>query len=151
MNRNDNSVKSEPRGIIGRTFEDNFPVIFKLVDELPDETTVGALPSLTVISWKYDGSSNNGMPTQDAHKPMKDLELAIESEIVREDFCRHAFSRTGNGLKELVYYVADRDAFMSKLNAALCNHPRYPIEIDFYDDPQWDSFIGLLNAFRKSG
>ena len=69
--------------------------------------------------------------------------------MVGVSVCRHAYSRTGNNLKELVYYIADRERFMDALNTALADHPRYPIEIDFYDDGEWADFQRLLTSFNK--
>lgn len=137
-------------GIIGRVYEDGSAVIYKLVDEFPEQDVRSALPWLTVISWQYDGSASDGMPEAGVNEKMVQLEQAIESALVRSGFCRHAYSRTGNGLKELVYYIADREAFMSEFNAAMSGHVRYPIEIGFYDDPEWEDLHKLLGRFRRS-
>ena len=51
-----------------------------------------------------------------------------------DGFCRHVCSRTGNGLTELVYYIAERDQFMQAVNTAVADRQRYPIEITFYED-----------------
>ena len=56
------------------------------------------------------------------------LEDALESEVEGANVCEHAISRTGNNLKELIYYSRDRDQFIKALNAALAEHDRYPIE-----------------------
>ncbi len=81
---------------------------------------------------------------------MKDLEQAIADGPINDGVCRHAYSRTGNGLKELVYYTSDRERFMAAFNTALSDHPQFPLEIVFNDDPKWDDFRELLDAFRKS-
>lgn len=144
-----NVANAEELGIIGRAFENDVPVIFKLVDEFPTATARAALPWLTVISWRYDGSVNNGMPTEGVNEAMVRLERAIESSLLRENFARHAYSRTGNGLKELVCYISDRDEFISAFNDALRDHPRYPIEIEFYNDAEWEDLRKLLEGFRR--
>ena len=48
-----------------------------------------------------------------------------------------------------MYYVADRDLFMTTLNDALRGHPRYPIEIEFYEDPEWDDFQRTLGKIKR--
>ena len=68
---------------------------------------------------------------------MRELESALAEQVLGVGAGRHAYSRTGPGLKELVYYIADRDEFMEKLNAALADHPPYPIEIEFHADSEW--------------
>jgi hypothetical protein len=142
-------AEAQEFGIIARTYEDGFPLIFKLVDELPDEQTRSALPWLTAITWEYDGAANNGMPSESVLEKMKALEKAIEEKLSAPGFCHHAYSRTGNGLKVLTYYVSDQDQFMEGLNSVLNDHPRYPIEIDFHEDADWDVFQKLLKQVRK--
>ncbi|MCD8521063.1 MAG: DUF695 domain-containing protein [Saccharospirillaceae bacterium] len=140
----------EEKGIIGRVYEDGLPVIYKFVNELPEDTVRSHLSWLTVISWKYDGESNNGMPLNDENKNMIILEDAIEDHIENDQVLRHAYSRTGNNLKELVYYINDQDKFLEAFNKALNGHPRYPIEISFYQDAEWEDFKRLLNDFDKA-
>lgn len=101
--------------------------------------------------WNYDGSSNNGMPPGAVNEKMIMLEEVIENMLLGEGLAQHAYSRTGNGLKELVYYISDRTEFMSAFNDALGEHPRYPIEIKFYNDPEWEDLRKLLEEFRRSG
>ena len=134
-------------GIIGESHEDGLPVIYKFVDELPSQNTRTKYRWLTVISWKYDRNVRNGMPPEDTNKQMLALEDAID-ELEAVALCRHAYSRTGNGLKELVYYISDRDQFMTAFNDALREHPRYPMEINFYEDNQWDDFERLRGLFK---
>ena len=135
-----NMAKSRELGIIGRSYEDDLPVIYKLVDEMPEKSVRVVSPWLTVIAWKYDGGENNGMPGESVFQSMVRLETAIEDALLRPGFCQHAYSRTGNGLKELVYYISDREAFLSEFNEVVSGHPRYPIEINFYNDPEWEDF-----------
>jgi hypothetical protein len=141
-------AEAQELGIIGQTTEDGFAVVFKFVDELPSQQDRERLPWLTVISWKYDGSSRNGMPPESVNQQMIALERAI-NELESAVLCRHAYSRTGNGLKELVYYISDQDEFMNAFNDALREHPRYPIEITFYEDQQWGDFQKFRERFNR--
>lgn len=115
---------SQELGTIGQIEEEGLPVVFKLVDEAPSSETRDRFRWLTVISWRYDRSLRNGMPPQDANEEMLALEHAIDA-LEESMLCRHAYSRTGNGLKELVYYIADREQFMTSLNDTLSGHPPY--------------------------
>ena len=122
------------KGIIGKSYEDGLPVIWRFINEAPSDSKKRNLPWLTVISWKYDGTDNNGMPPEQVNERMIALEDALIEQIEKIDFCEHAFSRTGNNLKEFAYYISDRDLFIEKLNQALKTHHRYPIEIDLYQN-----------------
>ena len=137
-------------GAIGKLMEDGRPVIFKFVDEMPPAETRTRYPWLTVISWPYDGNANNGMPLQSTNSAMLQLEAVLEALEARR-LSRHAYSRTGNNLKEFVFYIQDRDQFMDALNEALRTHPRYPIDITFYSDTAWEDHQKTLNTFRRGG
>lgn len=50
-------------------------------------------------------------------------------------------------LKNL-YYIHDQEEFLALFNKALDGHPQYPIEINFYEDGEWDDFKKLLNDFK---
>ena len=144
-----NNSDEELKGIIGRYYEDGLPVIMKFVNELPDQSVMDNLPILTVISWKYDGSQNNGMPLEEANNRMILLEDALEDSMESSKFFAHAYSRTGNNLKELVYYTTKQDDFMALLNRTLESHDEYPIEINFYEDKEWTEMKNVLKDFNK--
>lgn len=139
---------TEPKGIIGRYYEGKFPVIVKFVNELPPIDIQKRFTSLAVVSWKYDGSSNNGMPTENVNEKMLVLEDALETTLEKSKSYVHAYSRTGNNLKEFVYYSKGMDEFMSLLNETLESHERYPIGIDFYEDPDWTELKKLFEDFK---
>lgn len=136
------------KGIIGRLMIDGVPVIYKLVDESPSDDTRARYPWLTVIAWQYDGSANNGMPGEALLRQMNVLESRLDK-LIDDGHSVHAYSRTGRDLKELVYYIHDRDEFIDALNNVLGGDPRYPISIDFYKDEQWEDFEKLRASFQS--
>lgn len=140
---------NEPKGVIGRSYKDGLPVIWKFVNEEPSVVTREALPWLTVISWEYDGIDNNGMPVKATNERMVQLEGTIRDGVEADGFCEHTISRTGSNLKELIYYIHDRDSFLERLNFALRSHERYPIEITFYEDPEWTEHQNARELFCK--
>lgn len=140
---------SQEKGIIGELKENGLPVVFRFVNEMPSEEIREKYSWLTVISWKYDGTQRNGMPSEDVNRRMVTLEHELD-ELENGDFCRHAYSRTGNNLKELVYYIQDRTQFMDAFNDALSDHPSFPIEINFYEDRVWEDFQKILEMFRPN-
>ncbi len=124
-------------GIIGRYYENEFPVIIKLLNKLPKRKWIDTLPYLTVISWRYDGSQNNGLPIKEINTRMLVLEEALHDMMSNTTIFIHAYSRTGNSLKEFVYYSSSQEEFMDIINTVLKGHDRYPIEIKFYEDSKW--------------
>ena len=140
----------EAKGNIGRFYEDGLPVIYKFVNELPETEVRDKLQWLTVVSWKYDGAENNGMPLSEENQRMIVLEEIIDDELESSNVSRHVYSRTGNNLKNLVYYIHDRDQFLEKFNRAFAKHARYPPEITFYEDREWEDFRSLLSDFSNA-
>ena len=139
----------EPKGVIGTYYEDDLPVIMKFVNELPDNKIISRFPFLTVVSWKYDASENNGMPLYKINQRMIILEDALENAMTSSKVFTHVYSRTGNGLKEFAYYTTSQDDFMRVLNKALEKHAEYPIGINFYEDKEWTDFKKILENFAK--
>ena len=141
--------KEELKGVIGRYYENDLPVIMKFVNELPENKIISKFSYLTIISWKYDGSTNNGMPLDEINQRMIILEDAIEKAMKSYKTFIHAYSRTGNNLKEFAYYSSSQDDFMKMLNKTLEKHADYPIEISFYEDKEWSDFKIVLKDFSK--
>ena len=139
----------EPKGVIGRYYENELPVIMKFVNELPEKKTISKLPFLTVVSWKYDGTENNGMPISEVNNRMITLEEAIENSMHSTDLFTHVYSRTGNNLKEFAYYTKSQKDFMEILNRTLEKHDAYPIEINFYEDKEWSEFKTVISDFKR--
>ena len=40
---------------------------------------------------------------------------------------------------------------MRRFNALLTGHERYPLEIEFFDDPEWKVWLDLRVAYERSG
>ncbi|MCU7844242.1 MAG: DUF695 domain-containing protein [Candidatus Thiodiazotropha sp. (ex Monitilora ramsayi)] len=138
---------SEETWSVGEAKIKGNPVIYKFMNEFPDEVTRHRLPWLTVVSWKYNGTNNNGMPSEEINESMIKLEDGLETIKDRELLYMDVYSATGNNLKEFVFYIADREQFMANLNKALNGHPVYPIEINFYEDKEWSELDKLQSDF----
>jgi len=145
------TTATEATGIIGRVHENGLPVIYSLDNALPPDAVRSRLGWLTVISWKYDGEANNGMPTPDVNQGLLQLEDAIDALAEDNNALHRAYARTGNGLKEFAYYIHDQDRFMEDFNKALAGAPRYPVDIRFYQDQDWQDLKKLLARFPDPG
>ena len=123
------------------------PVVYKFMNELPSKVHRDKMIWLTVVSWKYDGSNNNGMPPKKVNEAMIRLEEGLQTIQGRKRLYFDVYSATGNNLKEFVFYIADRDEFMSNFNDALSSHEAYPLEINFYEDKEWSDLVKLHADF----
>ena len=139
----------EKKGIIGRFYENDFPVIVSFINELPTTEIKDKFQTLVVISWSYNGVGNNGMPFKKENDRMILLEDLIMGADALEKTFVNAYNRTGNNLKEFIFYCETQKEFMKMLNVLLKNYERFPIEIKFYQDKEWSEFNRLLKDFNK--
>ena len=138
----------ETNGVIAKAIEDGKPVIYAITHTNLTEMNKREYPQLLIISWEYDGSVNNGMPSKDINKKMIALEDAIQY-LESKGLCIHAVHRTGNGLKEFIYYYNDEELLMREFNNVLAPHERYPIDIKFYQDPEWQEMHRHIDMLKK--
>jgi hypothetical protein len=143
------SASSEPTGRIVKTLKDGLPILWTYVPEMPVDEVRIALPWLTVVRWLYDGSGTNGMPCAEENERMLMLE-AVLGKSERATSCVEAYRRVGAGLREFVFYIADREMFLAEFNKHVAAHPTYSIEIKFYKDEGWSEFQELIDDFSAA-
>jgi hypothetical protein len=139
----------ELTGVIGVVPINGRPVIYAIVPELPSRERQQELPHLAVISWKYNGDANNGMPEPQTNERMQELERILCPLFEDKVDSVHAYNRTGDNLKEFTYHVGDPGKFMTMLNEALRPLPRFPIKITFVHDEDWSDFQDIASLFAR--
>ena len=87
------------------------------------------------------------MPTAEANEHMSMLDEVV-SKIERPDSCVEAYRRIGAGLREFVFYIADREKFLDEFNEGVAQDRRYPITIKFYQDEEWSELRDLIDEFK---
>jgi len=117
-------------------YDSGLPIVMNVIEDFPPKSVRDRFGWLTVMSWKYNATQNHGMPTPDVNSQMIQLESAIDS-IQADELCVQVYTKTGNGLKEFVSYIGDRNEFMRAFSEALAGQLRCPLEIGFSQDPEW--------------
>jgi hypothetical protein len=135
--------KDDTQWWVGHFEEDEKPVVVRARNSVPTTPNPKDYPWLAVITWHYE-PDDSGMPSSEDSARMSEFEDAVESKMEKKRSCIQTASRTGNGRREWNYYARSEDQFMSALNDALGHLPPFPIEIYFYEEPDWDSFQDLL-------
>lgn len=118
-------------------------IIFRFVRDFGPGFDRLSQPVRIILAWKYD--SETGMPVSDEREQMDTLEDAIEAHVEKDGFANLVLVSTGENLREWTCYAASEDGFLLRLNSALSNHPRYPIDIHISEDPAWD----MYEKFRR--
>jgi hypothetical protein len=133
---------------VGTADQDGQPIIIRVRSRMPDVADRQRHAQLVVVGWPYDGTET-GLPTSDDTAAMQDFENAVEAGLERGGAGTQVASITGAGHKEWRYYAADADAFVAALNASLDGHPTYPLEIEMFDDSEWQGLQQLLDGLDE--
>ena len=133
---------------VGTADQDGQPIIIRVRSQLPDEAARHAHAQLIVVGWPYDGT-DTGLPAADDTASMQAFEDAVEAGLERSGIGVQVASLTGAGHKEWRYYAADADAFVTALNDSLEGQPTYPLEIEMFDDAEWQGLQQLLDGLEE--
>lgn len=99
------------------------------------------------ISWPYDGA--DGYPSGEVNQKQLAFETALDDLSGMNGFSELVQVSTGTGKKDWLYYTSDQDRFMRTLNALLAGHDAYPIQINFYEDPNWQIWSEVVEAVQS--
>lgn len=144
MNHNSTSARSWGTVV---THNDDKAIIYRYVDAFHDEWDLATQPDRIIIAWRYDNPT--GMPSPTEREQMEELEAALEPVVEEEGFATLALVSTGENLREWIYYTQSGEDFFNRLNTALADRPRFPIEIRSAPDPAWSTYSGLMAALSK--
>ena len=111
----------------------------------PDRPDLASLVWAIVIHWPYE--SDQQMPPAEVNAAQQAFEAALDP-LASSSHSELVHVSTGMGLKEWIYYARTREEFMDELNKLLSGHPRYPLDIEFFEDPGWKGWEDLMKELR---
>ena len=91
-----------------------------------------------VITWNYQKRNSSGMPTATQSDEMRTFEDAIVSALDPDRLAIFAFAFTNDGIREWHFYVKDINEVGERINVALADFSKLPINLEVQDDPDWD-------------
>lgn len=107
------------------------------------------LKVLVIISWKYVTENGSGMPNEDELNKMENFENLMDAGVVEPGFARLMTVFTGDGVREWLFYTENEDVFLLKLNESLGYEEILPININAYDDENWDAYQDYKESFGQ--
>jgi Family of unknown function (DUF695). len=125
--------------------ENGLPFTLRFREDLPGESVMKRLSTLMVVSWTFDSPDDRGMPSEEELDRMERFEALTDEHLVERGVARLMTVFTGDGVREWQFYTADPEIFMEKLNAALKNEPVMPLDIEAFDDENWDGYKDYTN------
>lgn len=126
--------------------EGDGPRLWQLRGSFPADLVPTQYPVAVVVEWAY---SDEGLPDAATLSSLHGFEelLAPLDTDAGNSVLVHIIR--GDGVSELCYYVQDYERFMADFNAALSGQARFPVEIEFMDDPEWEYRRSILENFAQ--
>ena len=125
--------------------ESGFPLIYRYREHRPRRSKPDSLPSALRVVWRYDGSTNNGMPLPNDNEAQVRFEDAIEK-LTEEPDSFLMLVLTGNSRKEWLFYTRTTDEWAAALTRRLAKHPPYPLEISGWPDASWSTWQNFASS-----
>lgn len=107
-------------------------------------------PRRLIITWNYEVTNTSGMPSDQETEQMRSFEEALDSVLDPERLAILAFIYTHDGLRRWHYCLADVGTVGQRINEALSDRPRLPINLAVEDDPDWDELRLVFEGCRSS-
>jgi hypothetical protein len=120
--------------------EDGLPVYIRYREDLPDEDEFKKLKTLMLITWAFESPDGSGYPPEDDADVMEDFENLMDESLVETGVARLMIVFNGEGVRKWFFYTAEQEIFMLRLNEALAGEPVLPLEIEVYEDENWDAY-----------
>ena len=118
--------------------------VFRARFAKPDRPDLASLVWAIVIRWPYEGEA---MPPAEVSAAQQNFEDAVDP-LAESTHSELVHVSTGMGLKEWIFYARTREEFMAELNALLSGQPRYPLDIEFFEDPGWEVWEDAVRDLR---
>jgi hypothetical protein len=119
------------------------PVVVTARPGLPPADLRAEFRWVTSVKWYYP-VTDKGMPSVQQLKTMLELEDEIESHVVARQLSMLALTRTGNGLREWVYYAKERRVGEDEI-AGLARASGENIQVMVREEPEWTSLRNVLS------
>jgi uncharacterized protein DUF695 len=130
--------------VTARNPETGQVAVFRARFAKPARSDLASLVWAIVIQWPYDGDQ---MPPAEVNAAQQSFEQAVDP-LASSTHSELVHVSTGMGMKEWIFYARSREEFMDELNELLSGHPRYPIDIEFFEDPSWEVWEDMVKDLR---
>ena len=135
-------------GIAKAETNDGGIVLFRYREKLPDKHFRSQNPHLLSIVWKYKSGSSSTLPNEQTEALMSTFENQTNA-LEDQALGYLVIIITGQNQREWVWYVADKQKFTQSLNKALGKQEKYPISLDFSEDPAWEMHAEFLKSMKQ--
>jgi hypothetical protein len=132
--------QEERWALVEGELENGLPYSVRFREDLPVAEEISKLKTLIIVSWVYESADESGLPAEEEENLMEEFENLMDEALVEKDIARLMTVFTGDGVREWQFYTRDDEVFLFELNEKLAGRPILPLEIDAYEDENWDGY-----------
>jgi hypothetical protein len=119
--------------------------VFRLRIRKPRLDNLDAFRFAVRIKWPYEGV----MPTPEVGQQQTAFDIALDELTAENGYAELVRVATGNGLKEWLFYATDPQVFGENFNRVLDSHPKYPVSVEFEEDPAWHEWATFVESVAE--
>ena len=123
---------------------DGHKILYRYRVNLLGNVETNKFPTMIAIKWNYDEKNEFGFPSGETNSQQLRFEELLDP-LDSSEFSYLTEVVTRNGTKEWIWYVESFESWMERFNSVLKAEPAYPIEINYYDEPNWETYTGFIN------
>ena len=106
-------------------------------------------PKRLNIFWKFSNPKDNGLPSPEDSVQAEAFEDRLVEAVENDNHSILSMVLTGKGQREYVFHTSNANEFLQRLTAMPQEQDRYPIEINSFEDVDWNydgSVLGDISS-----
>lgn len=122
-------------------------IVYRFIQEYQRSFDRAEFPIRLTLSWRYNSAT--GMPSVPERESMDMFEDRLTPLVEKDPLASLALVRTGDNLRQWVFYAASESSFRQMLDESLEAAPRLPIEVSTVVEPRWETYEQFVRGIRK--
>lgn len=98
------------------------------------------LQDMVYVTISYEPANSQGFPSKEDYKLISEFEDTDVSIIEVESNSIHVASVLKNGIKDLLFYVSDQEAFLQAMNKNNSRIKGLKVDLERVNDPRWEIY-----------
>jgi hypothetical protein len=134
-------TQNDEHSILEAELENGNKLIAVVNTQLLNWDSKASHPWIAVITLKYDGRNNNGMPNENDIQSLNEIEDIIMQELLDKDGYLNIGRQTSNNNRDIYFACKDfRKPSKVLFKTQQDHNNKFEIEYDIYKDKYWQSF-----------
>ncbi|MDQ1806462.1 DUF695 domain-containing protein [Chryseobacterium sp. CKR4-1] len=130
----------EQFSVLEASLQNGLPLIATVNTSLLTYDAKASYPWISVIRMQYEGRSNNGLPENDDHERLNEIEEKIINKLKVEEGHLYIGHESADNLRECYFASKDFRDPSRVIPKVIAEHPEYEISLEIYKDKYWQSF-----------